>query len=65
MKHPDFSTSAFRQQRGQAGTEYLVITMAIAAALIIANGAAPSVIDQLVNAFKSFFSAYSFTLSLP
>ncbi|WJF91761.1 hypothetical protein QS306_16965 [Paraburkholderia bonniea] len=65
MKFPHSSAPAPRQQRGQAGTEYLVITMAIALALVVAGVTSPSTIDQLVDAFKSLFSAYSFTLSLP
>lgn len=60
-----------RSQRGQAIAEYLVVTSAIAFALLAVTG--DIVIDQtsvspitaLITYFKSMFSAYSYTLSLP
>ncbi len=56
-------TSRLARQRGQAYAEYLVVTGVIATALLVA----PDVpaITALAAAFKSFFGAYSFTLSLP
>lgn len=53
----------FARQRGQAYAEYLVVTSAIATALLVGPDIFP--IPDLAAAFKSFFYAYSFTLSLP
>ncbi|HEY3598003.1 MAG TPA: hypothetical protein VGL08_10900 [Paraburkholderia sp.] len=52
-----------RRERGQASAEYLVVTFVVVVALL---GAADiPAVSQLIAAFKSFFSAYSFALSLP
>ncbi|MDE1182030.1 MAG: hypothetical protein PW947_16395 [Paraburkholderia sp.] len=53
----------FGRQRGQAYAEYLMVTSALVVALLVGDQIPP--IAALVTAFKSFFSAYSFTLSLP
>ncbi|CAE6763197.1 hypothetical protein R69927_03897 [Paraburkholderia domus] len=53
------------RQRGQAYAEYLVVTTALISILLIASGDTASPFTALVSGFKSFFSAYSFTLSLP
>jgi phage replication-related protein YjqB (UPF0714/DUF867 family) len=63
MPHLDRTPIRLARQRGQAGTEYLLITLFIF--IILIHGGAASPISELVAAFKSFFSAYSFTLSLP
>lgn len=62
-----FSFLATRRgrQRGQAYAEYLVVTSALLAILLMAAGDTASPFAALVSGFKSFFSAYSFTLSLP
>lgn len=53
------------RQRGQAYAEYLVVTTALIGILLMESGDTVSPFSALVTAFKSFFSAYSFTLSLP
>ncbi|CAB3649817.1 hypothetical protein LMG22037_00927 [Paraburkholderia phenoliruptrix] len=60
----DFRASLGRQC-GQAYAEYLVVTAALIGILLMATGDTASPFAALVAAFKSFFSAYSFTLSLP
>lgn len=62
-----FSHSAARRNRqtGQAYAEYIVVTGVLAGLLLIAPGDTVSPITALIVGFKSFFSAYSFTLSLP
>ncbi|EON21813.1 Flp family type IVb pilin [Cupriavidus necator] len=52
-----------RRQRGQAAFEYIVITLLVVAVLVA--GGDNSVISMLAAAFRSFFQAYSFSLSLP
>jgi Flp pilus assembly pilin Flp len=51
-----------RAQRGQAYAEYVVIVLLVVIVLIAGNG---SVMTQLLNAFKSFYAAYSYSLSMP
>ncbi|PFH21006.1 MULTISPECIES: hypothetical protein [Burkholderia] len=50
------------RQRGQAYTEYVVIVLLVVVVLLAGDG---SVITMLLHAFKSFYSAFSFALSLP
>ncbi|MDT8839821.1 hypothetical protein ParKJ_20555 [Paraburkholderia fungorum] len=64
-QQPRRAAARLSRQRGQAYAEYLVVTMVLIAALIVATVDMPAPIYSLVIAFKSFFSAYSFTLSLP
>jgi Flp pilus assembly pilin Flp len=47
---------------GQAYVEYVLIVLLIVVALI---GGDHSVMAQLLAAFKSFYSAYSYALSMP
>lgn len=51
------------QQRGQAAVEYVVVTLLCVIVLLAATGDDP-VIDQLKNAVKTYFSAYSFAISV-
>lgn len=60
-----FSTARRNQQRGQAYAEYLVVTAALISILLLAAGDTVAPFAALVSGLKSFFSAYSFTLSLP
>ncbi|MEZ0600644.1 hypothetical protein ACAX43_00555 [Paraburkholderia sp. IW21] len=60
MKH---SARRPHRQRGQAYVEYVLVTLLIAIVLISGSDTPP--ITALVAAFKSYFGAYSFTLSLP
>lgn len=53
------------RQRGQAYAEYLVVTSVLAGALLLADSGAVAPFTALVTSVKSFFAAYSFTLSLP
>jgi len=48
---------------GQASVEYLVVTAVIVYMLL--HGGEASYFSQLMTAFKSFYRAYSFALSLP
>jgi hypothetical protein len=55
------------RQRGQAYAEYLVVTAVLCVPLVgfvWVTFNDPAYIS-LVSSFKSFFNAYSFTLSLP
>ena len=64
--HARFDFPARRsRQRGQAYAEYLVVTAALIAVLLVATGDKVSPFAALVSSFRSLFSAYSFTLSLP
>lgn len=52
-----------RRSRGQAMTEYLVVAVFCVLALtLVILGPAPVV--ELVDALKSFFSAYSYAISV-
>ncbi|MFT4065076.1 hypothetical protein [Paraburkholderia sp.] len=50
------------RQTGQAYAEYIVIVLLVVVVLIAGDN---SVIAQLLAAFKSFYHAYSYTLSMP
>lgn len=50
--------------RGQAITEYTVVLMLTTLVLVVA-AAEPAVIDQILDAVKSFFKAFSYALSIP
>ena len=63
-RFPFFATRRSRQ-RGQAYAEYLVVTTALIGILLMAAGDTVAPFVALVSGLKSFFSAYSFTLSLP
>jgi hypothetical protein len=63
-RFPLFATRRSRQ-RGQAYAEYLVVTTALIGILLMATGDTVAPFVALVSGLKSFFSAYSFTLSLP
>jgi hypothetical protein len=54
-----------KRQRGQAYAEYLVVTAALIGVLLMAVGDDISPFAALTSSLKSFFGAYSFTLSLP
>lgn len=62
-----FLATRRNRQRGQAYAEYLVVTaLLIVAAIAITWGTFDdSEFGSLVHSLKSFFGAYSFTLSLP
>jgi Flp pilus assembly pilin Flp len=62
MKH---TAHPARHRRGQASVEYVVVTACIATALLVAGEMPLNPVDTLSAAFKSLFSAYSFSLSLP
>ena len=53
------------RQCGQAYAEYLVVTAALIGVIFLATGDTVAPSTTLVSSLKSFFSAYSFTLSLP
>jgi hypothetical protein len=53
------------RQRGQAYAEYLVVTTALIGVLLLAAGDTVAPLAALLAGVKSFFNAYSFTLSLP
>lgn len=54
-----------QQQRGQAYAEYLVVTAALIGILLLAPGDEVAPLAALITSLKSFFGAYSYTLSLP
>ncbi len=49
---------------GQAMTEYLVVATLGAMALIWSSLGDPSPIDQLLDAIKGFYKAFSYAMSL-
>lgn len=54
-----------RRQKGQAIVEYLVVVAFSIMVLMIASNSDPSSpIDQVIQAFKSFFGAYAHAISL-
>lgn len=61
------ATACLNGQRGQAYVEYVLITALVLVSAIGLFWGDPSLPNypSLVSLFKSFFSAYSFTLSLP
>jgi Flp pilus assembly pilin Flp len=56
QSHPD-------RQRGQAAVEYGVVLALTAIVLIVAD-ADPAAIDQLLEAMKQFFKAFSWAISV-
>ncbi len=52
-----------REQRGQAMTEYIVVVGFLLVLLWV--GADTSTVQQLVTALKSFWTHYSYLISLP
>lgn len=65
LEQPKHAIARRSRQRGQAYAEYLVVTTALIGILLMEAGDTTSPIAALITGFKSFFSAYSFTLSLP
>lgn len=59
---PPRARHARRRESGQAYVEYVVIVLLVVVVLI---GGDNSVISQLLAAIKSFYSAYSYALSMP
>jgi hypothetical protein len=62
-----FFAARRNRQRGQASAEYLLITAVVffsAVGIVWGDFNDPAFVS-VVSSFKSFFSAYSFTLSLP
>jgi hypothetical protein len=53
------------RQKGQAYAEYLVVTAALIGILLMAVGDDVAPLGGVISSLKSFFGAYSFTLSLP
>jgi hypothetical protein len=52
-------------QTGQSSIEYVVVCVALAAALGLGMVDDSSVLRQLLNAFKTAYQNYSFAISLP
>ena len=50
-------------QLGQAAVEYAIVMAMCVIALITAT-ADPSVIDELINAMKNFYKAFSYVISV-
>jgi Flp pilus assembly pilin Flp len=50
-------------QHGQAAVEYAVV-LALTTVVLIVAAVDPSVIDQLLDAIKQFFKAFSWALSV-
>lgn len=50
-------------QRGQAIAEYIIV-LALGVIVLIAVAAEPSVIQQILDAIKSFFKAFSYAISV-
>jgi hypothetical protein len=63
--HSPFFATRRSRQRGQAYAEYLVVTAALLAVLLMEAGDTVAPFTALVSGMKSLFGAYSFTLSLP
>lgn len=54
-----------RQTRGQAMTEYIVVILLCMVLLIAATAGNPSPVQQLVQALKTFWTHFSYMISLP
>lgn len=53
------------QISGQASVEYVVGIAAAVIILVVADSGNPSVITQLVTTLKSFWTNYSYIISMP
>jgi Flp pilus assembly pilin Flp len=56
-------TARLRSQRGQAMTEYLVVGV-FCVAILVAVSAGPQPVQELLDAIKNFFRAYSYVISV-
>lgn len=56
-------TARLRSQRGQAMTEYLVVGV-FCVAILVAVSAGPRPVQELLDAIKNFFRAYSYVISV-
>ncbi len=54
-----------RPQLGQSSMEYVVVCAALAIALGIVMSGPQSVLQQLLDAFKSAYQNFSYAISLP
>ena len=54
-----------RLARGQAMTEYIVVILFCMVLLIVATAGNPSPVQQLVQALKTFWTNFSYMISLP
>lgn len=52
------------RRAGQASTEYVVVLASTAAVLILSSLGDPSPMQQLIDAIKSFYTAFSYAISL-
>ncbi|PKB21237.1 hypothetical protein CLU91_1610 [Janthinobacterium sp. 64] len=52
-----------RRQRGQAMSEYLVVA-AFCVMVLVLISLGPSPIQELIDAIKKYFSAYSYVISI-
>ena len=52
-----------RRQRGQAMSEYLVVA-AFCVMVLVLISLGPSPIQELIDAIKMYFSAYSYVISI-
>ena len=59
MPKPTFNGFTRRRQKGTAATEYIVVSLFLV--LVLLTG--PNVIKQLMDAFKSAYAAFLYTLS--
>lgn len=62
-EHFRHTVCAKRGQRGQSSLEYAIILVFVL--MLLVEGEDNSVINQLVNAMKQVFAAYSWMISLP
>jgi hypothetical protein len=53
------------RQHGQAAAEYVVVIAAALILIAVATAGNPSPADQMIAALKSFWTHYSYLISLP
>jgi uncharacterized protein HemX len=56
---------ALRPQQGQSSMEFVVVCAALAIALGIGMSGQTSVLQQLLDAFKTAYQNFSYAISLP
>jgi hypothetical protein len=53
------------RQGGQSMTDYIVIGAVMITVLFVPFGGKPSVVDQVIEAFRDYYANYSYPTSLP
>lgn len=54
-----------RRERGQAYTEYVIVTMAITLALLARDGSGRTYLDLTIEAIRQHYHGYATSIALP